>query len=322
MKNTILSVFLFVTFFSFSQNTYTVDNRADSIADYTNLQTAINEVPNGSVLLIQGSSINYGDIIVNKKITIKGTGFFLDENPKTQSTNYVSRVREINIKEGVNDVLLTGLFIREIIFDKNVSDTKIYMNFLLQIRKNDDFTADDTKLIGNYFSGFNAVIELGENSLIKGNIINSNTILGNKLEITNNYIKSYQINNIENSVIKNNIFTTPYYKNSSNIYKNNIFQGSSNITDEDDNIFIKYDDIDDLFITSSDPRYSTDGKRILRDGAIAISAGLNGEDIGAFGGGYVLSGIPDIPNIYEFTVPTTGNVNGKIQVKIKVKSNN
>jgi hypothetical protein len=69
---------------------------------------------------------------------------------------------------------------------------------------------------------------------------------------------------------------------------------------------------------------STDGKWELRAGSPALVAGSAGVDCGAFGGPvpYILSGIPDLPHIYEADVPATATTDSGLPVTIKVMSGN
>ena len=67
---------------------------------------------------------------------------------------------------------------------------------------------------------------------------------------------------------------------------------------------------------------STDGKWKLKDGSPAIGAGSGGADCGAFSGlsPYILSGIPNLPHIYEADVPASATSESGLQVTIHVKS--
>ncbi|MCK4754754.1 MAG: right-handed parallel beta-helix repeat-containing protein, partial [Calditrichia bacterium] len=60
----------------------------------------------------------------------------------------------------------------------------------------------------------------------------------------------------------------------------------------------------------------------LKNGSPAIGAGSGGTDCGAFGGlsPYILSGIPNLPHIYEADVPASASSESGLQVTIKVKS--
>ena len=68
--------------------------------------------------------------------------------------------------------------------------------------------------------------------------------------------------------------------------------------------------------------YSDDAKWKLKTGSPAIGAGVSGVDCGAFGGPtpYVLSGVPNLPHIYEATIPGTAYSNLGLACTIKIKS--
>jgi len=70
--------------------------------------------------------------------------------------------------------------------------------------------------------------------------------------------------------------------------------------------------------SSSDGYYQLDGT------SQGIGAGVNGEDLGAFGGDdpYVLSGIPSIPAIYYLSAPSSGSSKQGLPVEIRMKSRN
>jgi hypothetical protein len=68
-----------------------------------------------------------------------------------------------------------------------------------------------------------------------------------------------------------------------------------------------------------------DNGYILASGSPATAAGVNGGDCGAFGTGtggqpYILSGMPEIPAIFEATVPSYGT--SSLQVNIKATTHN
>jgi len=65
---------------------------------------------------------------------------------------------------------------------------------------------------------------------------------------------------------------------------------------------------------------STDGQWQILEGGPADGTGTFGTDIGMFGGNtpYILSGIPKLPTIYEFTSPS--NVSDVLPIQVKIKS--
>jgi hypothetical protein len=338
MKKLCLLVAFLVTTLLTAQ-TYSVDNKPNAKADFDNLQTAINTVPAGSTLLVQGSTTTYGTLNIEKKITIKGTGYFLNQNPFTQTNKLSSNTSTITLKKGSSGSLITG-----------ISSTGFSIH---DAEPNLTFIKNNVKYIGqgyleplptniniyhNYIWGEfdyyshtqndNYTVNVGDGSNVIGNYIYKYT-KGKNLVLANNHLDV--LPSVTYSIIKNNILpATQVPDNSSNFntYKNNIFSHSnntSNVADDNGNVLVASPG----YIENTDDRYSTDGKYILASGSPAKGAGVDGVDCGMFfeengvDAGYRLSGLPDIPNIYEFNVPTIGysNSNG-IQINVKVKSNN
>ncbi|MFK7934779.1 MAG: hypothetical protein AB8G22_14810, partial [Saprospiraceae bacterium] len=94
MKNLLLllaTIFVFSNY-TFSQNTYRVNNRPDTDADFMTIEDAIAEAKtaNGNVLdiiLVEGSLTSYSTsfIDVDTPIRIYGAGSFLADNVETQA---------------------------------------------------------------------------------------------------------------------------------------------------------------------------------------------------------------------------------------------
>jgi hypothetical protein len=96
---------------SFAQKTYIVNNAASSTADYHTLQSAIDSVPAGSILLLQPSAVVYEPVTIRKRLAIYGSGYFLGQNaaPATQANAVVSRVMYINFAKGSDGTTVSGL---------------------------------------------------------------------------------------------------------------------------------------------------------------------------------------------------------------------
>ena len=143
---------------------------------------------------------------------------------------------------------------------------------------------------------------------------------------------SYPFNTICTSLpvsIKNNIMPNvghecPVTSNVPTVFSNNVFNQnftnlpSSNVINADANtLFVGYP-------TSLNNALTPDARCQLATNSAAKGAGEGGTDAGAFGGDtpYVLSGIPNIPNIYQLTVPLQVPQDGTLNVQIKAKTNN
>ncbi len=95
----------------FAQNTFTVCNTPGVVADYNNLQTAINTVPGGSVLIVFPSTISYNIATLSKKLSIYGTGYLLDQNSEPFSSPNISGVilNGLVFKPGSDNSYVEGL---------------------------------------------------------------------------------------------------------------------------------------------------------------------------------------------------------------------
>ena len=126
--------------------------------------------------------------------------------------------------------------------------------------------------------------------------------ISSQIIFKNNYTNvQHRINNSE---IFNNIMTAPngqWNPGGTNNYITNNMIGVAGGT----------------FVTGT---YSFDAQYQLAVNSPAQGAGVNGVDLGIFGGTtpYKLSGIPDLPLIYELNVPDEAN--GSINVNIKVRA--
>ncbi len=177
--------------------------------------------------------------------------------------------------------------------------------------------------VGSIYNSYNDVT----NSVISNNIVTGGitfTAGSGNLQIVNNvctYGYGYAIN-VYNASIANNIITNPTYGvmvNTGNAINNNIFAGAGTNANGNQysvvmaNVFVDF---------SGSLNYSDDAKWKLKTGSPAIGAGVSGVDCGAFGGPtpYVLSGVPNLPHIYEATIPGTAYSNLGLACTIKIKS--
>jgi hypothetical protein len=67
-----LATLLLINYSVNAQNVITVDNSVGANAQYNDLQSAISAATNGATIYVHASEINYGDIDINKPITLIG----------------------------------------------------------------------------------------------------------------------------------------------------------------------------------------------------------------------------------------------------------
>jgi len=94
-----------------AQKTYIVNNATSALADYHTLQSAIDSVPAGSILLLQPSAVAYEPVTIRKRLAIFGSGYFLGQNaaPATQANLITSKVLYINFAKGSDGTSISGL---------------------------------------------------------------------------------------------------------------------------------------------------------------------------------------------------------------------
>ncbi len=310
------------------QHLIRVNNNAGADADYTTLQEANDNAADGDTIYVEGSIEYYDGVDISRQLTIIGPGYFLCENDTTQAYCQEARLSgNINFNAGSEGSILTGCNVSGMIYinvdDITVSRCKVYSLTM----KN---AIENILILQNYAND----IATGTNGSISHAII-ANNYVRNKIvtsfssgpvQIINNVIDEsswqYALIDAYNASISNNILCHAngiISENSGNTVTNNLL--ASDGTDANGNLHnISMANVFADYSGTLD--YSTDGKWQLKAGSPAIGAGVAGVDCGIFGGvtPYVLSGLPDLPHIYEATIPGTTSSGEGLPVTIKVKS--
>jgi hypothetical protein len=312
-----------------AQHLHRVNNNTDFDADFTTIQDAVTAASDNDTIYVEGSATEYEGATINKPLTIVGPGFFLGENPTTQANNTSATIdSEIIFASGSEGSTIMGC---EFSFGNyltiSVSDISVIRNRLYQLEF--DGTSNNIVIVQNYIDGhINAGTGDITNTIISNNIIKGATYAQNSsgpLIVSNNVYWTdswtYPID-CHNASIQNNIITNEYStisQNSGNTISYNIM--ASDGADSDGNQYnidmnLVFADFDGTL------QLSSDGKWELKAASPALGAGSGGVDCGAFGGPspYVLSGIPDLPHIYEANVPAAATTESGLPVTIKVMS--
>jgi len=119
---------------------YTVNNNAGYSANFNNLQTAINTVPAGSVLIVQGSGSTYGDVTLNKQLVLLGPGYNLNANPEphTQADRLSASIGTLRIKAAASGAIVSGIqlgnlvrfdTVNNILFQSNLCQQGIQLDY-------------------------------------------------------------------------------------------------------------------------------------------------------------------------------------------------
>lgn len=324
MKPSVLFLFLLLSCFqTIYAKTWRVNNQPGINADFSSIVNAVasSNVLAGDTLYIEGTSTAYSLTNINKRLVFIGPGYFLSgtgSNPGLQYNEQSAKVTFTmdSLASGSEFYGLQGNF---------------YMNT----------NADNFKFIRSHVSLY------GNNVIANGKSVDlefrqcflsvSYSFIMENLKITNCIVSNLQVSSVFNGFIRNNTFPGPCTINNSYV-ANNIFFSSVSYTNcsmknnlssannlpagNNNQVSIP---IASIIVNNG----SNDSKYMLTENSPAKSAGetINGEtpDAGAFGTGdpYRLSGIPQIPSIYNLQAPTSVPATATIMtVVISTRSNN
>ena len=299
--------------FAFTANAtkWRVNNNPIIDADFRTFNEAHDGASAGDTIYLEGSMVEYGTYdTIYKQMTIIGPGYFLEENDSTQACIMSAKLQSFVIETTAAGTQIIGvefesgkLYIKaSLVLISNCKTTNIYLEHT------DDFISGVT-IRQNYIQG--SILDEGSyyaissihNNIVNQSIqlidVNSSHNIYNNTTLTGGYSIS-----AHNSTIRSNL--TYSISGNNNLLENNITYQDGNISD---------------YIINSG---STDGKYKLKEGSAAIGAGYNGVDCGAYGGSgtYRLSGITNIPHIFEAEVSNSGSNQTGLPVYLKVTSKN
>ncbi|MGB1032978.1 MAG: hypothetical protein ACPGWM_10190, partial [Flavobacteriales bacterium] len=269
---------------------------------------------------------------INKLLTVYGTGYYLEDNDSTQADIRTSSVGTLNIT--TDGVTISGITADTIKI--NANNVIVERCLILEhLAVGDEVAVVDAAIVRQCF------IEGSASHLVKvdnaTNLIFSNNFVNNTdIAASNNFVMELGTT----ALILNNLF----FGEADNIFRNasvanNYFEKSEIDGVNSSNIIVKgnYAEVvfleayqglgfansfapDTMFrppVGSRDKRYGL--RPLVSPG---LNAGIDGKDIGIFGGSYpyVPSGMPPIPSIWFYEQHDTAPENGTIDVQIKSKS--
>ncbi len=217
----------------------TVSNNGGVPAQYTDAQTAINNAIAGDTLFVHASGLDYGDITINKQLTIIGEGY-----------SGVSRTPFSHITFTANTATgssLVSLYIDGYIDESNglqVNNITIEKCYLYR----NGYTNNNN--LREYFkihsSGNNWVIRhciVYETQLCTGYGVASGWVIANNwidnVDINSTSHGTYSINALISATVENNIFTNVDYcliNCTNTLVKNNIFVDVNGRVDLNSNV--------------------------------------------------------------------------------------
>lgn len=356
----LLSIFVLVLFSTAmtAQTVYRVNNNSNlsnSSAtppnSYDDVDDAIAAASNGDIIYLEPSPSSYGTILLSKSLTFIGNGYYLDGanngNANLQENTNLSTVTQFYLNAGSEGSTFIGLNVTRFYFNSIATNANITIEKCRITDANSALYSPSNNILNNitvkkcYFSNtstinifdnssytlnnlsienciFNGRLDARPSSSSTNLVFRNNTVAGQfdgiGLYVANNIFLSSSNSSFNTCVVRNNVFVA----NQPGITTGPLSTNGNNLIGQT---------LTDIIVNAG----SADGQYQLAVGSPAIDGGVEiggvKPDCGAFGGPdpYVLSGIPDIPTIYEFSLPNGNSVPAgttTIDIDFSTRSNN
>jgi len=323
-----LSIFLMTLTVQSQAKVITVDNRANSGADYTSLSEAVGAAMLGDTIQIHPSATGYGNATITKTLHLVGLG----HNPALSKYGERAAVGTISLSGNCANSSIRGLQVNAVTTSSpiNVSDIKIINNRIQSyIICNNNTAIQDWVVEGNLFdTGY--VQPYGDGWIVKNNIFDNTNYALYNADNTDSFLNNIVIlsngnfaTNCSNPIVNNNVFilegstTEVVLNNSAIVFNNNLSHnttgytvdpfkdGSNNLENISPGFSFAYANIADYYNND----YNVSGA--------AENAGTDGTDLGVFGANFNfdIDGRPDdYPymtslDISNTSVPLGENIN-------------
>jgi len=312
---------------------WTVDANLGHDADFTSPQAANDDarVLHGDVLCVAGCQTSYGDATFTKRLIVRGPGYFLSENKPELNSYSAATLGAVtftstpggpfedpsssagSVMMGINAERYGAIYVND------VTIQRCRMAYAL-------IQGDNCSILQCYMvsvSYYGVHVENADNSLVSNCFFPCGIAISqgsNGAVVQNNVVDIYFQLNSPDSYAANNIllFANPASFVANGIFKNNMLAAAADFLPAG-NGNVNHVNPATVFVGTG----STDGKWQLKAGSPALGAGVNGADMGMFGGAtpYVLSGLPAIPTVAVDAGPTGTGLSG-LRIKVTAQSHN
>lgn len=345
MKNLLKITFLIGICFSIHSQTIrrvSVNSGASGVNVYQNLQAAHDAASDDDIIYVEPSNGFYTGFTCNKRLTIIGNGWAdsygnITPNPPTNTLS--SYIGTVIVNDGSQNSKFLGLTFHEgnnrvnapyISFERC---RFLYGGWAIEFGSSSGIVFGNNAIFKNcrMSYGFNVPnstnpLGPGIGCIIRNCISNASLSSGLRNAVITNNICS-AIGDPKNSSITNNISTHPSAQavsdpTNSNSVSNNLSVYSDGLPVGNGNV--NGADLSTIFLSSSPNGNTPDNEYQLAANSPAISIGVGGINAGVFAGNtpYIISGLPPIPIITNFTTSGVGNNSVPLQVRVTVRGNN
>ncbi len=353
MKTFILSIIYICIFTSIGAQPQIIVQTGEDATLYNSLNEAVTQAPDGATIYLPGGDIPIDEkrLIINRKLHLIGAGHYPMYTQGTGRTVIFypaiqSQEADIVFAPGSDNSIVEGIYLTGQI---SVAYEDHYPEITgIQILRSNVETLDfNSKFVNVDFTKANKILAkecvirddirgagieqlLVMNSFIHGEL---SDLKGQKIVFENNIMLVGLYNEVTEVVFNNNIFGRPFPSPSSNIGINNHFrhnmlalsQFPCCIGTNENNIFnVSYDD---QFVFVNTPSFSSPVFNYffdfhLKDSSVGKGTGLNGTDIGIYGGvaPYKEGAVPSNPHIVSKYISPQTDANGNLKIDITVEA--
>jgi hypothetical protein len=345
MKKLAFSLLSMLGIATYAQNTVTMLHHAGTVTPHygnSGFVDAYNASVNGDTIYLPGKYFGPPSVI-NKRLTIIGTGHFPDSTSATGITYIQS---SITLGENADSTHIEGLYINgHIAIQNNSAPNKIlirrnyvngYINFSGDRTTNPVIDARVIEnIIGSNVHGENTYHLIVANNIINNIIsgVHNGTILNNIIFgdawAGYPYDNYYAFNDCNNTLIENNILTgtnsnggtAGLINSTNNTFNNNVFCRNQNFGANTISGNHLSQDYAQLFVSAATKGFSYQYNFQLQNpgnytGTDATQVGIYGGLLGAA----KTASVPMNPHIYHKAISNTTNPNGTLNINVKVKA--
>ena len=312
-----------------AQTIHTVDNRSQSGAQFTDLQTAIDAATAGDIIQIHPSATSYGSVSIGKTLTLVGLG----HDPITNNEGLTAIIGNISFFGTATNSEIKGLTMSNVVQGggtvNNLDNIHIIHNKINAVSAGSANGLTDSWIVeGNYITSVSTGVStsadgwLIKNNFMLGGVSNlnvTNLVTNNIFFSTSNAASDIFFSNCTSTIISNNIFVTNgnmtefgISTNSSNLdFRNNLtysYVGNTIVTLPGTN---NLDNTNPMFVlapvSTENDFYANDYH--LAGGSPGINYGTDGTNIGIFGNNFLFDtqGRPDL-----MPYPTSITINNNV----------
>jgi hypothetical protein len=312
-----------------SATVHTVSNSPTLPAQFDNMTDAIAAASDGDTIYISGSVTSYGDVWLDKSVTLIGAGYGHAGSKTHISTLYLYTGPSNSKIIGIDISYLSNWY----------SETLNVLIERCKIYSINDYGGFDGMIIKHSVIGHVHMSSSSTNILITNNLItgyisgsNSPSVLISNNVFIGEYT-SWALSSISYAVISNNIFwnaapSIDGYSVENCAFNNNItYQTSDDVIPSGSNVGVgNLIGVDPLFVNVPDATADPSYNYHLQAGSPGKNAGTDGTDIGLYGGGSPLNvpldGRARIPLITQFDLLNSSiSEGGSINVQVKARKN-